>query len=129
MIQYVTTVIQLMILPIIWLNVTLPKCSGNIFSTGGTIILKKENIIFIIEVDRNDLEECIIFGFPLDHNIVQILNLILLHAKAFVYKAKNKDTNPECLKFLQKLRESLNIEKHISNLNKTYLNMVLEWLG
>ena len=52
--------------------------------------IQKENIILHINLERWDLDECILFGFPRDHNKADVLNLIFLHAKFYIYKVKMK---------------------------------------
>ena len=73
--------------------------------------ISKENIVLLIDKNRDDLEECIIFGFPEDHKIVNILNLIILYAKNYIFRSKMKEKVPEFLVFLPILRNDISIEK------------------
>ena len=66
----------------------------------------------------NELEECIIFGFPTTNDIVLALNYCILHAKHYIYIQKLlENNNPELYVFQIKLKQALDIEYEICRKN------------
>ncbi len=44
-----------------------------------------ENLSGILIKDRQVIEECILFGFPSDSDIMQVPNFCILYAKYYIY--------------------------------------------
>jgi hypothetical protein len=71
--------------------------------------------IIKIELFSHDLSECLLFGFPIKDPIFNLLNLICLNVKWYIYqqKALGKNERINLTSFLPRLKNKLNIEERI----------------
>jgi hypothetical protein len=80
-------------------------------------IIKWWNHLDLIKIDHysDDLSECLLFGFPIRDLIFDLLNMICLQVKWFIYinKIEDKNKNISMVSFLPKLKWKLIIEKQI----------------
>ncbi len=73
-----------------------------------------------ISADYDFLEECIIFGFHLRGEIVEVLNCCILNAKYYIHNKRLPDDNSiEFLHFLYVLKIKLDIKHMICKMNNT----------
>jgi exonuclease III len=76
-------------------------------------LLKWWNNLNLIKIDHYsvDLTECLLFGFPIRDVLFEMLNLICLNAKWYIYKNKLKMNNKiSLIGFLPVLKEKLIVE-------------------
>ena len=74
-----------------------------------------------MKIDKNfeNLEECILFGFQSDGEILHVLNYCLLHVKFYIYKQKLADKKIDFYEFLMEFKYVLNIERNICKENNS----------
>ncbi len=91
--------------------------SGNILVIGG-----KTSLTFFLADISDDIEECVLFGFPGNSNDILKLNFCILYAKYYIYIKKLSNSNKiDFLNFLTYLKQKINIKK------PNVLNWVKEW--
>ncbi len=77
----------------------------------GKLVEKKKKINI---KNHNNLEECIIFGFPDNDDNTKVLNHCILLAKYHIYIQKLKDNdNIDMYAYLAFLKQQLSIEEQI----------------
>ncbi len=71
--------------------------------------------IFEFNIGRNDIfEECTLYGYPGEEDIIQILNYCVLLAKYFIYTNKLNDNNTlDLYSYLVLLKRKIYFEKTI----------------
>jgi hypothetical protein len=82
--------------------------------------------LIAIDIKRTDLLENIVFGFNNTENEYIALNIILLHAKFFIYKQKQDSSRICFYEFLPMLKQKMYIECKILKKTKRSYKEILE---
>ncbi len=73
-----------------------------------------ENLFGVDIRDSQVIEECIIFGFPFNNDVMHVLNLCVLYAKYYIYIQCLFNNNTLDLYIcLTQLKQAMKIEEHI----------------
>ncbi len=76
--------------------------------TGGKI-----SLVFFIR-NSQVIEECILFGFPPNSDVMQVLNFCMLYAKYYIYVQRLFNNNTlDLYTCLNQLKQALKIERNI----------------
>ena len=73
-----------------------------------------------IPFNYENLEECILFGFPIEGDIFEVLNYCILVAKFYIYRQRLfNDNDIDLFSFLVELKYKIKIEYGICKNNNT----------
>ncbi len=80
-----------------------------------------ENLSGIVFRDSQVIEECILFGFPLNNYVMHVLNFCTLYAKYYIYIRLFNNNTLDLYVCLTQLKQALKIENICSkNNNEDY---------
>ncbi len=92
------------------------SCSVQKHMISVTILVngEKTSLTFFLTDISDDIEECVLFGFPGNSNAILTLNFCILYAKYYIYIKKLFNSNKfDFLNFMTYLKQKINIEKQI----------------
>ncbi len=77
-----------------------------------------ENLSGIVIRNNQVIEECILFGFPSNSDVMQVLNICILYAKYYIYIQHLFNNNIlDLYTCLNKLKQALQTEEYICKQN------------
>ncbi len=90
-----------------------------------------ENLSGIVVRNSQVIEECILFGFPSNNDVMQVLNVCILYAKYYIYIECIFNNNTlDLYTCLNQLKQDLKIEENIcikNNKKEKFLTYNFIW--